>query len=137
MMSKTVERSDVQRMGAEDRARALYNVSISDKDHLKKWLLESGRPWVVFKSADLVEALPWPGGVESFMELVNYYRDFRRSISSGEVEWLEDPETGKMVEVPRMKTDSLEIDEMENLIRSLVTQITEMDPNWSLENLKA
>ena len=47
---------------------------------------------------------------------------------------MKDPIFGRQVEVPIMKTDVLEIEEMDCAIRHLIRQASEKDPTWKLEN---
>jgi len=57
---------------------------ISDPKHLKRWLLQTGRTWVVLNTGDLVDALSWPDGVNKFIEVLTEYREYRRGIGVGE-----------------------------------------------------
>lgn len=121
-------------MSMEERAMALLNVSIKSKDHLKRWLQASGRRWMVFDSKDLVDSLSWPEGITVLMEMIAAYREHRGGIASGEVENQTDPTLGKDIKVPLMKTDALEVAELDRAIRALIGQVTAKDPKWSLSN---
>lgn len=56
---------------------AVSNVAMQSPQHLKEWLRASGRHYVVIKSEDLVDALPWPGGIEAFIQILEAYRQHR------------------------------------------------------------
>ncbi len=120
-------------MSMAERAQALLNVSIKSPDHLKRWLQQSGRRWMVFDALDLVDALSWPEGVRALMELIAAYREHRGGIESGNYETQRDPTLGKEIQVPIMKTDLLEVAELDRAIRALITQATKQDPTWSLD----
>ena len=121
-------------MSMEERSEALLRVAIKDKDHLKRWLQESGRRWMIFDSLDLVDALSWPDGVLALIELIAAYREHRMGIESGNHEEQTDPTLGKKIMVPIMKNEVLEIAELDRAIRSLITQASTRDPTWSLDN---
>jgi hypothetical protein len=106
--------------------------AMKDPSHLREWLEASGRRWLVFDALDLVEALPWPAGVEALIEIINCYRDHRRCQPSGRVRVEETDVLGK-VEVPVMKSDQLEIEELDRCIRYLIGLASNRDPKWSLE----
>lgn len=113
------------------------NVAMKSPDHLKQWLDKTNRRWIVFSGMDLVEALPWPGGVEAFMQVVMAYRDHRRAVWTGRTQRVagRHPKTGESFdqEVKVMKGEALEVEELDRAVRYLVAQILERDPNWSLE----
>jgi len=115
-------------------SQAAIQTALKDPDHLKRWLDASSRRWMVFNGIDLIDALPWPSGVEAFMQVVMAYRDHRRVMDSGRTEIVEDPTTGEMVEVPVPKDESLEVEELDRAIRYLVAQLLEKDPDWRLSN---
>lgn len=118
----------------EERSMALFRVSLKDKDHLKRWIEKSGRRWMIFEALDLVDALSWPDGVSLLMELIAAYRDHRMAIASGDFETQIDPTLGKEIKVPVMKTEMLEVAELDRAIRALIGQVTSKDPTWSLNN---
>ncbi|MCK4858399.1 MAG: hypothetical protein KAT58_10550, partial [candidate division Zixibacteria bacterium] len=99
-------------MSPEERSMALLRVAIKDKDHLKRWLSESGRRWMVFDALDLVDSLTWPEGVLALMEIIAAYREYRMGIESGNFELQVDPTLGKEIKVPIMKDELLEIAEL-------------------------
>lgn len=121
-------------LSVDEKAKRLFNVSIKSKDHLKEWLEASGRRWLVFDALDLVDALPWTDGVDDLMRVVACYRSYRSQIPTGRMEVQQDPTLGKRVEVPLMKTDMLEIEELDRCIRNLIRQASEKDPTWKLDN---
>lgn len=67
-------------------------------DQLKRWLRESEREYLVFSAADLVDALPWPAGVEALQQMCTAYAQHRRA---------------------RGKTETLVADEIIDAIRCL------------------
>jgi len=117
---------------AEIRKRQIAT-AMKDPGHLKQWLRESGHQWLVLRTDDLVDALPWPGGVETLIDLVNCYTDHRRTIDSGRREFQKEPLTNKRVEVVVHKDQTLELEELDRCIRWLAAQAYELDPNWDLE----
>jgi hypothetical protein len=118
----------------KELAQAQVNVAMKDPEHLKNWLEASGRRWLIFRSVDLINALPWPQGVGQLMGVINTYRDYRGGIPSGELEKMTHPVTGEEFEVAIMKTDLLEVNELDQAIRFLIGKITEKDGTWKLEN---
>lgn len=122
---------------AQQRIEALTaeqaNVAMKSPEHLKLWLSETGRRWLVLNSLDLVDALPWPDGVQAFLQVCMAYGGHRMAQPSGRKEVITTP-TGEKVEVDVMKTDQLELEELDRAIRYLVAQAYERDPNWKLEN---
>lgn len=107
--------------------------AMKDPKHMRQWLEASGRRWLVFDALDLVEALPWPAGVEALIEIINCYRDHRRTQPSGRTQMVDPDWKGPPVEVPLMKGDMLEIEELDRCIRYLIGLASERDPQWSLE----
>ncbi|UCG51428.1 MAG: hypothetical protein JSW58_14770 [Candidatus Latescibacterota bacterium] len=112
----------------------LHNISMKSPEHLKRWLQESGRRYLVFESADLVDSVPWPEGVDTLIQIIACYGEYRRSKPTGRFETQTDPTLGEKIEVPIMKGELLEVDELDRAIRFLIGQITEREPGWSLEN---
>ena len=102
--------------------------AIQTPDHLLKWLEASGRRWLVFSGVDIAKGLPWPHGHEALQQIIDAYRDHRRVQDSGHTEVIDG------VAVPVMKTEMLEIEELDRAIRYLIGQATEKDPTWKLEN---
>lgn len=126
--------ADAKKMTAQQRSEALMRVAMQSPDHLRQWLEASGRRWLVFDASALVESLPWPGGVEALTQIVACYRDHRAVQPSGRTEPLQDPMTGETINVPVMKGENLEVEELDRVIRYLIGQVTERDPSWKLEN---
>ena len=118
-------------MNPEERIEALARVAIRDKAHLKRWLQASGRQWLVFNALDLVDALPWPDGIDLFMQVVARYRNHRASIDTGRTKMEQNPTTGEDVEVSIFKGETLEVEELDLVIRYLVDQIHEKDSLWT------
>ena len=116
-------------------------IAIKDPIHLKQWLLATGRHWIVLKSADLVDGLPWPDGVDVLMQIVEAYRQHRCAIP---VEWAPCPKTrlhqsGRTCDlcrnqgqvITRSKSDLLELDEMKEACVWLINQIREKESSWT------
>ena len=122
-----------EKLTTKEISERLLRVSIKDPEHLKQWLDESGRRYLVFDSMDLVDSLPFPDGIEYLMQVIACYRDHRVTKQSGRVEIQKDM-LGKEQQIPIMKSDILEAEEIDRVIRFLVGQITTIDPSWSLEN---
>lgn len=117
-----------------DTAERLNRIAIQSKEHLQRWIEESGRRWLIFNGRDLVDALPFPEGVDDFMRVVSCYRQYRSQVPSGEVERQIDPILGKEIKVEKMKDETLEVAELDRVIRFCVGLITAKDPNWRLDN---
>jgi hypothetical protein len=91
------------------------NVALKDPDHLRRWLLASGREFIIFKSSDLVRALPWPDGVEMMIQLVEAYRQERaKEVGHGTT----------------LKSDALELDELKEVVHFVLRKIHAAEPNW-------
>ncbi len=123
---------EAEGLSEQEKLERLGRVAISDPAHLKAWLRDTNRRWLIFDALDLVDSLPFPSGVDSLVQLIACYRDHRRAIPTGRVEVQTDPVTGAAVEVPVCKGDALEVSELDQVIRYLVTLIHERDPAWPL-----
>ena len=123
-----MKKSEADGLTMQERAECLLRVSLKDPEHLKRWLQESGRRYLVFDSVELVDSLPFPEGVDTLMQLVACYRDHRVAIPSGEYEMQGE------VKVPLCKGEVLEVFELDRVIRDLIRQITERDPTWDVNN---
>lgn len=110
------------------------NTAIQSVEHLLQWLDSSGRRWLVFNGHDLIKAMKFPEGHEVLMMIVAAYRDYRRTIPTGGVESMKNPDTGVVVDVPTMKDELLETEELDRAIRYLAAQMYERNPEWSLES---
>jgi len=106
------------------------NTAMKSPEHLKLWLEKSGRRWLVLNGLDLVDALPWPSGVEAFVQIVMAYRDHRATIDTGRVEEIDVEGTKRRV--PVMKGELLEVEELDRAIRYLIGEITRRDPTWDV-----
>lgn len=71
-------------------------------------------------------------------EIVTMYREHRRTQATGRSEKQEhfDDVTDRTVsvDVPLYKDETLEIEELDRVIRHLIGLATEKDPGWSLQN---
>jgi uncharacterized small protein (DUF1192 family) len=101
-------------MDAKDR------VAVQTPAHLKRWLSASGRKYLIFKTDDLIDALPWPAGVETLMQIVREYDLQRQQIDSGQTELML-TDAGEAV-VAVSKTQLLERDEINECIEQLQTE---------------
>jgi len=124
---QSVEHPIVRNMSTIERSEAQMRVAMQSPEKLKKWVRESGRQWLVFNTLELVDALPWPEGVGTLMQLIACYRDHRATLETGEYE-----EIGGQ-QVPVMKGEYLEVAELDRAIRYLIGKVTEKDPSWTLE----
>ena len=121
-------------LSVQEQSERLLRVSIKDAEHLKAWLEKSGRRWLVFNAIELVDALPFPDGVDTLIQLIACYRDYRSVQPTGRVESIQEPTLGKTVAAPIYKGEALEVEELDRAIRYLIRQITDKDPDWSLNN---
>ena len=120
-MQPTVEQSEAQ-----------MNVAVKSPEHLQAWLEATGRDWLVFNTKDLVDALPWPDGVDVLINFCRAYRDHRATKPTGDEELVPTPE-GDVVPVPVFHGERLTVIELDRAIRYLVGQASQLDPSWSLE----
>ena len=128
----SVEIDQVRGMSVQERAEARERVAMESPDHLRRWLRESGREWLVLNAVDLVKAIPWPAGVDSLMQIMASYREYRAAKPTGRTEKQVEPTMGIEIEVPIMHGENLEADELDSAIRYLVRQIRKIQPDWSL-----
>lgn len=119
-------------MTSEERIAAIARVSMKDKEHLKRWLQGTNRTWLVFNALDLVDALKWPEGVDVLMQIIACYRDHRASLDTGRRKVELNPMTGKRFSVPIFKRETLEVEELDRVIRALISQIKERVPEWQV-----
>ena len=117
---------------AEERMTRLANVAIKSPEHLKAWLEETNRKFLVFKATDLVDALSWPDGVEALMQIIAFYRGYRQGIPSDCVRQVESLVPGVMGVEVVFKSDQLEVSELDTAIRYLIGLVTKKDSNWQL-----
>lgn len=92
-------------------------VAQTDPEALKRWLLASDRKYMVFNSADLVDALQWPDGHQVLQQLIEAYRDHRRTMEADAVE--RQKTLNGVVEVKRLKSEVLEPEEKRELWEQL------------------
>jgi hypothetical protein len=125
---------DMKQVSAQQLSEARMRVAMSSPEHLKHWLDESGRRFLVLPAMELVDSLPWPHGVEALMQIIAAWRDHRMAQPSGRTHEMRHPMTGDRMRVPVMKGDSLEVEELDRAIRYLIGQVTAQDPTWKIEN---
>jgi len=121
-------------MSPVERSEAKMRTAMKSQKHLMAWLDASGRSYLVLKATDLVQALPFPEGIEPLMQIFQAYRDHRATQETGRYDTMPDPLGGPAHEVPVMKGETLEIEELDRAIRYLIGQASLLDPDWSLRN---
>lgn len=118
---------------------AIRRVAVTTPQHLKKWLSATKRDFIILKAPDLIDALPWPDGVDAFMLILEGYRQYRLSLPVDHAPCPRPHTPGKVcafcrntgVVVARTKNDVLELDEMKDAVQWLLHQIREKDSDWT------
>lgn len=125
-------------LSAQEAALRRHRVSMKSKEHMIRWLEETGRRYLLLDAKDLVDALPFPDGCEALQVILRYYADHRASLPTGKSELTEihDAKTGQpmKVELPTFKSEVLEVVELDRAIRYLINQASQRDPTWDLNN---
>jgi hypothetical protein len=124
---------DAQGLSGKEKLDRLSRVAMTCPKHLKAWLHETGRRWLIFDALELVDSLPFPEGVDSLIQLIACYRDHRRAIATGRFESCTDPVLGVPVDIPVGKGEGLEVEEMEQVVKYVIRQIVERHPGWTLD----
>jgi hypothetical protein len=96
-------------------------VAQTDPEALKRWLLASGRKYMVFNALDLVDALQWPNDHQVLQQMVEVYRDYRRTKQLQRVEQQRTLEG--IVDVPAVKGETLELEEKRELLGELQKEL--------------
>ena len=134
---------DPNRIDLKELQKRQEAVAISDPEHLIRWLVSTGRDYLVFVTKDLCEALEpitddgHPVGLQMLQNLINCYRQHRLAQPSGEMctENLRAPDGSKsIVTLPIMKDDRLTVPELDRAIRSLMREMHDRNPAWSIEH---
>lgn len=115
---KPVEHPEVRHMSAVERSEAQMRVAEQSPEHMKRWLADSGRTWIVFNGpmlVDSMDSLIWGEKVRELQLLIANYRDHRAGL-------------------PDPLPETLTVDELDRAIRYLVGQITDLEPTWTLES---
>lgn len=116
---------------------------LHDMGHLKQWLAETDRAWLVFKSADLVDALSpllgpdgEPVALQSLQQIIAAYAAHRATqVADTTLREVVAPDgTKTSVTESTYKDERLTYEELDRAIRALVRQMFDRDPNWRLEN---
>ena len=94
----------------------------TDPDALKRWQLSSGRKCLVFNAVDLVDALHWPEGHQSFQQIIEAYRDHRQTKQSNRRE-TQRTSDGVDVSVLVAKGEALEPEEKRELLQQLSEEL--------------
>lgn len=102
-------------MTTEEMKEARDRISLKDKDHLKKWLIESGRKYLIFNSSHFVDALSMED-LEVFQQLLLKYKNYRNTIPTGRYSFENNPITGEKCAVTEMYDELLDPLEFENLL---------------------
>lgn len=121
-------------MSGEPLPVEVRNVAMKDPEHMKRWLEASGRRFILLDALQLVDALPWPSGIQILMQVLDCYRDHRRCIPTGELRVETEPTLGTQIEVPMFHDELLSVPEMDRAIRYFIRQLSERDATWGLEN---
>lgn len=116
---------EVAKMSPAERTEARQRVAMESPAHLKAWLEASGRRYLVMDALELVDSLPWPGGVEALMQIIACYRDHRATIPTGRTEKMIDPATKRELEIPIFKGEVLEVEELPQVLAYLTNQLKE------------
>ena len=117
----------IKNMTPQEREEASRRVAMASAEKLAAWAEASGRGWIVFNTKELIEALPWPDGHQFLQQIIACLRDYRATKQSGRFE------TVNGSEIPIMKSEELEVEELDRAIRFLVGKITEKNPQWTLD----
>lgn len=125
--------SDQGMSGDVSLAPEQVNTAMKSPEHLKVFLEASGRKYILLDAMQLADALPWPAGHDHLLQILMCYRDHRATQPSGRVRTIRHPVTGEMVEVPVMKTDVMEVEELDRAVRYLIAQLVQLKPDWTLE----
>lgn len=118
----------------EEIARRQDITGMKSPEHLQRWLRETRRDYLVFKTGDFLKAIRFPRDAEALMYLVSRYDEYRSRIPSGRTQTVVEPLTKKTVEIPIMKSEVLEVEELDRAIRNFAAMIYEQKPDWSIEN---
>ncbi|MBN2260702.1 MAG: hypothetical protein JW702_09160 [Clostridiales bacterium] len=102
------------KLSPQELAERIQNIALGNKDQLKKWLIESNRRYLIFDAIHLVDSLDLKG-IESFIEIVRMYAQYRCGIDSG-YKKIEKNMMGEDCEVPIFLDEVLSNDEIKRLI---------------------
>ena len=123
-------------LNTNQESESRMSAAMKSPDHLKRWLEESGRRYLVFDGLELIDALPWPDGIEALMQLISCYRDYRSVKDTGRKESIE-VDSGEVVTVSVFKSEVLELEELDRVIRYLIGVASEeakrRQVKWSIE----
>lgn len=97
-------------------------VAQTSPEALKKWLVASGRKYLIFNSVDLVDALSWPEDHQLLQRLIDAYREHRRTQEIGK---LHEQQTfhGQMGAGKTYKTEVLDFEEKKELWKELDSEL--------------
>lgn len=91
---------------------AMESVSLKDKDTLRKWLIETGRRYLIFDTIHLIDALAFPEGIGVLQHLIKAYGDYRRGLPSGDTKEETNEVTGEVCNVPIMLDEVMNREEL-------------------------
>lgn len=94
----------------------------TDPEALKRWLVASGRKFLIFNGMDLVDALNWPEGHQQFQQIIETYRNHRQTKQSNRMETQRTLE-GVDVSVIVAKGEALEPEEKWELWQQLSEEL--------------
>lgn len=127
--------------GPETVLQELDRAAIRSPNHLKQWLAASGRRYIIMKTDELVDSLPWPEGVEALIHLIECYRQLRctRVVETtpcprckGKPAAVQDCSAcGQLGIYNRLGSDVLEQSEVKEVIQFLLQHVQTTEPDWS------
>ncbi len=121
-------------MTTEDLKKAQESTAMRDINHLRRWLAQSDREFLIFFSKDLLDALAFePNALLLFQQLVQCYTQHRMAIAYDTRREF-NPDVNAEIEVVVCKDDRLTIAEKDRLIRKLAADLKDAVPGWTLES---
>lgn len=119
-------------------SEAQIRTAMKSPEHMKEWLEATGRRYLILDAVELVDALPWPGGHEALTQVIACHRDHRAGLPTGRTETQVDPVDNAEVQVPIMKGETMELEELDRAIRYLIGVASEEAQKrgikWSLDS---
>jgi hypothetical protein len=97
-------------------------IQVMDKEQLKRWLIESGRKYMLINSSHFVDALSIEE-LELFQQLLVKYGEYRKTIPTGHDITEYNKFTGANYTVKEMHTSLLSEDELEDLFLQIGKKI--------------
>lgn len=101
------------------------------QEELKAWAEASGREFIVFRTSDLIDALPYPEGVEQFQQIIRAYGRHRSVIASDRSESVPERGASGNRSIPCGRRDALDAEEKKRLVLILIGEIQANEPGWA------